>query len=58
MVWNHVRSDGPLWKIQPDYSLNPYIKVWTELNPNETQESGERRTWIISTLVQWIILTK
>ena len=39
MVWNHVRSDGPLWKIQPDYSLNPYIKVWTELNPNETQES-------------------
>ena len=39
MVWNHVRSDGPLWKIQPDYALNPYIKVWTELNPNETQES-------------------
>ena len=38
-VWNHIGSSGPLWKIQPDYTLNPYIKVWTDTNPNEEQES-------------------
>ena len=38
-VWNHIGSSGPLWRIQPDYGLNPYIKVWTETNLNEEQES-------------------
>ena len=38
-VWNHIRSEGPLWSIQPDYDLNPYIKIWTDTNPNEVQES-------------------
>ena len=39
MVWNHVRSSSPLWEIQPDYDLNPYIKRSNELNPNETEGS-------------------
>ena len=39
LVWNHVTSSGPIWQIQPDYSLNPYIKIHTELNPNEEEES-------------------
>ena len=38
-VWNHIRSEGPLWSIQPDYDLNPYIKIWTDTNLNEVQES-------------------
>ena len=37
MVWNHIRSSSPLWEIQPDYDLNPYIKRSNELNPNETE---------------------
>ena len=37
LVWNHIRSTSPIWQIQPDYDLNPYIKVHTELNPNETE---------------------
>jgi len=39
MVWNHVRSSSPLWEIQPDYDLNPYIKRSNELNPNEIEGS-------------------
>jgi 1,4-alpha-glucan branching enzyme len=37
LVWNHIRSSSPLWQIQPDYVLNPYIKLHTDLNPNETE---------------------
>ncbi len=39
LVWNHIRSSSPIWRIQPDYSLNPYIKLHTDLNPNETEGS-------------------
>jgi 1,4-alpha-glucan branching enzyme len=39
LVWNHIRSSSPIWQIQPDYNLNPYIKIHTELNPNETEGS-------------------
>ena len=37
MVWNHINSSSPVWQIQPDYNLNPYIKLHTDLNPNETE---------------------
>lgn len=37
LVWNHIRSSSPIWQIQPNYDLNPYIKIHTELNPNETE---------------------
>ena len=39
IIWNHIRSSSPLWEIQPDYDLNPYIKIHTELNPNEAEGS-------------------
>ena len=26
LVWNHIKSTSPIWEIQPDYDLNPYIK--------------------------------
>jgi|FLOH01.1.fsa_nt_gi 1,4-alpha-glucan branching enzyme len=39
VVWNHVNSSGPLWQIQPNFALNPYCKDWTDLRPNETQNS-------------------
>ena len=39
LVWNHIRSSSPIWQIQPNYDLNPYIKIHTELNPNETEGS-------------------
>jgi len=39
IIWNHIRSSSPLWEIQPDYNLNPYIKIHTELNPNEAEGS-------------------
>lgn len=39
LVWNHIRSSSPIWRIQPDYNLNPYIKLHTDLNPNETEGS-------------------
>ena len=45
MVWNHIRSSSPVWQIQPDYSLNPYIKRETDLNPNETQGSWGMLDW-------------
>ena len=45
MVWNHIRSSSPVWTIQPDYNLNPYIKLHTELNPNETEGSWGMLDW-------------
>lgn len=39
IIWNHIRSTSPLWEIQPDYNLNPYIKLHTQLNPNEAEGS-------------------
>ena len=45
MVWNHIRSSSPVWMIQPDYDLNPYIKLHTELNPNETEGSWGMLDW-------------
>jgi len=39
IIWNHIRSSGPLWQIQPDFDLNPYIKRSNELNPNESEGS-------------------
>jgi 1,4-alpha-glucan branching enzyme len=36
IVWNHVDGIGPLWRIQPNYSLNPYLKTVNEVRPNET----------------------
>ena len=45
LVWNHIRSSSPVWEIQPDYSLNPYIKYHTELNPNETEGSWGMLDW-------------
>lgn len=45
MVWNHIKSSSPIWEIQPDYNLNPYIKRETDLNPNETQGSWGMLDW-------------
>ena len=45
IVWNHIRPTSPIWQIQPDYNLNPYIKVHTELNPNETEGSWGMLEW-------------
>lgn len=39
IVWNHIRSASPIWEVQPDYNLNPYIKIHTQLNPNEAEGS-------------------
>lgn len=36
IVWNHMDGNGPLWRIQPDYSLNPYFKTENDVRPNET----------------------
>jgi 1,4-alpha-glucan branching enzyme len=45
IVWNHIRPTSPIWKIQPDYNLNPYIKLHSELNPNETEGSWGMLDW-------------
>ena len=45
MVWNHIRSSSPIWEIQPDYNLNPYIKQHDQLNPNETEGSWGMLDW-------------
>ena len=45
IVWNHIRSSSPIWKMQPNYDLNPYIKVWTETNTNEEQGSWGMLDW-------------
>ena len=45
IVWNHIRSSSPIWQIQPDYVLNPYIKIHNELNPNETEGSWGMLDW-------------
>ena len=45
LVWNHIRSSSPVWKIQPDYDLNPYIKLHTDLNPNETEGTWGMLDW-------------
>ena len=45
IVWNHIRSSSPIWQIQPDYELNPYIKLHNELNPNETEGSWGMLDW-------------
>tara|TARA_B110000444_G_scaffold28253_1_gene23276 strand:+ start:3699 stop:6437 length:2739 start_codon:yes stop_codon:yes gene_type:complete len=39
IIWNHIRSSSPLWKMQPDYNLNPYIKHHEEMNQNEAPGS-------------------
>ena len=45
IVWNHIRSSSPIWQIQPNYELNPYIKLHNELNPNETEGSWGMLDW-------------
>ena len=45
IVWNHIRSSSPVWQIQPNYDLNPYIKQYNELNPNETEGSWGMLDW-------------
>ena len=45
IVWNHIRSSSPIWQIQPNYDLNPYIKLYNELNPNETEGSWGMLDW-------------
>ena len=45
IVWNHIRSSSPIWQIQPNYNLNPYIKLHNELNPNETEGSWGMLDW-------------
>ncbi|GAB4328182.1 MAG: hypothetical protein Kow0037_02310 [Calditrichia bacterium] len=35
VVFNHMNDTGPLWAMQPDYSLNPYFKPISQLNFNE-----------------------
>ena len=39
IIWNHIRSSSPIWQMQPDYDLNPYIKHHEQMNPNEAPES-------------------
>ena len=39
IIWNHIRSSSPIWQMQPDYNLNPYIKHHEQMNPNEAPES-------------------
>ena len=38
-------STSPIWQIQPDYDLNPYIKIHTDLNPNEAEGSWGMLDW-------------
>ena len=45
MIWNHIMSTSPIWEIQPDYDLNPYIKIHTDLNPNEAEGSWGMLDW-------------
>ena len=45
LVWNHIMSTSPIWQIQPDYDLNPYIKIHTDLNPNEAEGSWGMLDW-------------
>jgi len=45
VVWNHIRSSSPIWEIQPNYNLNPYIKQHDQLNPNETEGSWGMLDW-------------
>ena len=45
LVWNHIKSTSPIWEIQPDYNLNPYIKLHTDLNPNEAEGSWGMLDW-------------
>ncbi len=45
IVWNHIRPTSPIWQIQPDYDLNPYIKLHNDLNPNETEGSWGMLDW-------------
>ena len=45
LVWNHIKSTSPIWEIQPDYDLNPYIKLHTDLNPNEAEGSWGMLDW-------------
>lgn len=35
IVWNHANSSNPIWGIQPNIALNPYIKADSDLRPNE-----------------------
>ena len=45
LVWNHIKSTSPIWEIQPDYNLNPYIKLHTDLNPNEAEGTWGMLDW-------------
>ena len=45
LVWNHIKSTSPIWEIQPDYDLNPYIKLHTDLNPNEAEGTWGMLDW-------------
>ena len=45
LIWNHIKSTSPIWEIQPDYDLNPYIKLHTDLNPNEAEGSWGMLDW-------------
>ena len=45
LVWNHIKSTSPIWEIQPDYDLNPYIKMHTDLNPNEAEGTWGMLDW-------------
>ena len=45
LVWNHIKSTSPIWEIQPDYDLNPYIKLHADLNPNEAEGSWGMLDW-------------
>ena len=45
IIWNHIKSTSPIWEIQPDYDLNPYIKLHTDLNPNEAEGSWGMLDW-------------
>ena len=45
LVWNHIKSTSPIWEIQPDYDLSPYIKLHTDLNPNEAEGSWGMLDW-------------
>jgi 1,4-alpha-glucan branching enzyme len=35
VVFNHLNDTGPLWRMLPDESANPYFKAGTDLRPNE-----------------------
>jgi len=43
IVLNHMVDSSPLWRIEPDFALNPYFKSENDIRSNETKGSWGQR---------------